>query len=153
MNTTASMRIAPAQSEDLPQLALLEQRVFETVVYPEFFFRQAHDLWPDFLLLAWNHGQLAGYILAAPAQQGPHSIGILSLAVAPEFRGAGVGAALLNALLLQLPQDCQRLWLTVAPENLQAVKLYTKFGFHQEKHLENYYGQGEHRLILAKQLG
>ncbi len=143
--------IQQAQTADLPALATLEQQVFEDVVYPAFFFRQALDLWPDFLLLAWQDQSLLGYILAAPGQQGPERIGILSLAVSPDAQGMGIGKQLLQTLLEAAPSECRQLWLTVAPDNQPALALYQKFGFFCEKTETDYYGEGEDRLLLVKQ--
>lgn len=147
-----SIAIRPARLEDLATLAALEQQVFETAVYPDFFFRQAHDLWPDFLLLAWQDQQLLGYLLAAPGQQGVASLGILSLAVSEQCRGLGVGQALLDYLLQHCPAATRQLWLTVAPDNPAALRLYEKSGFIQQKYAEDYYGKGEPRWVLVKQL-
>ena len=147
-----SIVIRPARLEDLAALAVLEQQVFETAVYPDFFFRQAHDLWPDFLLLAWQEQQLLGYLLAAPGQQGLASVGILSLAVSAQSRGLGVGQALLDYLLQHCPAATRQLWLTVAPDNPAALHLYEKSGFIQQKYAEDYYGKGEPRWVLVKQL-
>lgn len=146
------VQIRAAQVEDIARLARLEQQIFETVVYPEFFFRQAHDLWPDFLLLAWLDGELVGYLLAAPGQQGIESIGILSLGVSSQSRGYGVGKALMQHFLRQRPASTRRLWLTVAPDNQVAIRLYQQLGFSQEQYYPDYYGAGEHRLLLALQI-
>ena len=147
-----SVTIRAATLADLQRVAALEQQVFETAVYPDFFFRQAHDLWPDFLLLAWQGTELLGYLLAAPGQQGLTSLGILSLAVSGQSRGQGVGQALLTHLLQHCPESTRQLWLTVAPDNLAALRLYEKSGFTKQKYSEDYYGKGESRWVLVKQL-
>lgn len=151
ITSTVNLVIQKARLTDLQQLAALEQQVFDDVVYPAFFFRQALDLWPDFLLLAWQGDSLVGYILAAPGQHGPERIGILSLAVLPSAQGLGIGKKLLQALLELVPSDCRQLWLTVAPDNQAALALYQKFGFFCEKTEADYYGKGEDRLLLVKQ--
>jgi len=146
------INIRPATLADLPLVAALELQVFESAVYPDFFFRQAHDLWPDFLLTAWQDEQLMGYLLAAPGQQGLTELGILSLAVADHSRGKGVGQALLTFLLQQCKTSTRQLWLTVAPDNTAAIHLYEKSGFTKQKYAEDYYGAGEPRWVLVKQL-
>ena len=142
--------IRRASAADISALAALEQQVFATVVYPEFFFRQAHDLWPDFLLLAWQGDSLLGYLLAAPGQQGLTRISILSLAVSAQSRGQGIGRQLLQHFLACCPKETAQLWLTVAPDNLVAVQLYEKLGFVVQKYAENYYGPDEHRLLMVQ---
>jgi len=150
--TANTINIRPAALADLAAVAVLEQQVFETAVYPDFFFRQAHDLWPDFLLLAWQGTKLLGYLLVAPGQQGIASLGILSLAVSEQSRGLGVGQALLSHLLQHCPTQTRQLWLTVAPDNLPALHLYKKSGFVEQNYSEDYYGKGEPRWLLVKHL-
>lgn len=151
MNAESQLQIRPATVSDLAKLAALEAELFADVVYPAFFFRQAHDLWPDLLRLAIRNNELLGYILAAPSQRGPAEIGILSLAVAKAAQGQGIGKLLLADLLEILPKDGKKLWLTVAPDNKVALALYQKFGFQSAKTEADYYGKGEDRLLLVKQ--
>ena len=42
--------------------------------------------------------------------------------------------------------------LTVAPENEIAINLYKKYGYIQEKLLEDEYGKGIHRYVMRKKL-
>jgi predicted GNAT family N-acyltransferase len=49
-------------------------------------------------------------------------------AVLQKFRGFGVGQALVKAVLTDLPQDAAYIYLHA---QVQAVSLYTKFGFEQ----------------------
>lgn len=151
-HSLATLEIRPAKATEIPALAELELQVFQSVVYPEFFFRQARDLWPDYLLVALLDGHLVGYLLAAPGQQGLQQLGILSLAVSAQSRSHGVGKALMQHLLQQSPAVTRRWWLTVSPDNEVAVQLYQKLGFVSEQYYPDYYGPGEHRLVLARQL-
>lgn len=48
-------------------------------------------------------------------------------AVLKEYRGKKVGSALVNAALLDLPADASYVYLNA---QLDAMKLYAKFGFH-----------------------
>ena len=78
--------------------------------------------WRRFLLASSPDGKLA-----ACAQVKPHSDGTLelaSLAVRPEFRGKGLGRALIERLLAESPRP---LYLTCR-SGLEP--LYLKFGFH-----------------------
>ncbi len=50
-------------------------------------------------------------------------------AVLPEYRGAGVGSALVSAVLDDIPQDAEFVYLHA---QLTAVGLYKKFGFREE---------------------
>jgi ribosomal-protein-alanine N-acetyltransferase len=153
LKNMSSIEIRPAMLCDLAAVFALEQQVFETAVYPDFFFRQAYDSWPDFFILAWQGNHLLGYLLAAPGQEGLRRVGILSLAVLKSSRGLGVGKSLLQYLLDHACIATREFWLTVAPDNLPALQLYEKSGFIRQKYTEDYYGEGEARWVLVKQQG
>lgn len=142
------MLIVPATGADLAALAALEREVFAHEVYPSFFFRQAHDLWPGWLWIARHEaGPLAGYVLAAPARK-PGLAWLLSAATAPADRGRGVGSQLLTALLATLrAEDVRRVRLTVHPQN-PARRLYARHGFQALAEEPDYFGPGEPRLVL-----
>ncbi len=142
------MNLSPATPADLPALAALERTVFAHEVYPEFFFRQAHDLWPQGLLVARDDaGAVLGYVLGAPAAE-PGRAWLLSAATAPAARGRGVGARLLRRLLeIFASEDCREVWLTVHPDN-PARRLYERAGFGLVAQDENYFGPAEPRLVL-----
>jgi ribosomal protein S18 acetylase RimI-like enzyme len=44
----------------------------------------------------------------------------------------------------------KRLDLVVHPDNIGAIKLYNSLGFETESLKENYFGDGEPRLIMIK---
>lgn len=145
------MNIAPATPADLPAVAALEREVFAHEVYPSFFFRQAHDLWPEWLLVARGpDGAVCGYVLAARAAN-PAEAWILSAATSPAHRGRGVGSQLLAALLAKLhAADLRRVWLTVHPDN-PARRLYERHGFTIEAQVPDYFGPDEPRLRLQRE--
>ncbi|QSF47362.1 GNAT family N-acetyltransferase [Paenibacillus tianjinensis] len=54
----------------------------------------------------------------------------LGLALKPEYRGRGIGAALLKALIDEMKEKgIKGVSLSVDPGNLAAVRLYQRFGF------------------------
>ncbi|MGZ9583658.1 N-acetyltransferase family protein [Paenibacillus marinisediminis] len=56
----------------------------------------------------------------------------LGMALLPEYRGCGIGTALMQRLIQELKvQGVKELSLSVAPDNLAAVKLYQRFGFQE----------------------
>lgn len=146
------MKIAPATLDELVELAALEREVFRRDNYPTFFFRQAHDLWPTWLLVAKSDSdKLLGYVLGAPAHT-PGEAWILSAASLPTARGGGIGSDLLGALLQEFREDSiQTVWLTVHPQN-RAVHLYERNGFERVSEHANYFGPKEPRLRLRLNL-
>lgn len=77
------------------------------------------------------------------------SVYIGNLAVAPAFRRQGIGRAAM-AFLLEQNKGAPRVDLVTHPENVSALALYAAFGFAVESRQENYFGDGEPRLVLAK---
>ena len=74
---------------------------------------------------------------------------ISGLAVDPQYQQQGIARTALLSILDEL-KDYKRIDLAVHPENERALKLYLSLGFKEESRKENYYGDGEPRLILAK---
>ncbi len=73
---------------------------------------------------------------------------ISGLVIEPASQHKGFGKEALSQLLLQL-KDIQRVDLVTHPDNHAALKLYQSLGFVIESRKENYYGEGQPRLILA----
>jgi ribosomal-protein-alanine N-acetyltransferase len=143
------MIVRGAGVADLAALAALEHIVFETEVYPSFFFRQALDLWPAHLVVAADDDMLAGYALGAPAAV-PGEGWLLSLAVHPDQRGRGIAIALAEALVQTfVDAGVSRVVLTVMPGNPAAVRLYERLGFRVEAEEEHYFGPGELRWRMV----
>jgi ribosomal protein S18 acetylase RimI-like enzyme len=62
-----------------------------------------------------------------------NSVLIEELVVDESSRGAGIGSALMSALLERLPDlDCRELCLAVMPDNERAIRFYKKHGFVEE---------------------
>lgn len=60
--------------------------------------------------------------------------GVFGLSVLPEWRGKGIGAALLGALIAwaEHTPGIEKICLTVRADNLPAIALYKKLGFVEE---------------------
>lgn len=146
------MQFTMANRHDIRAIHALEQAVFGSVVYPDFFFRQAHDLWPALLWCARDaDGRIGAYALGAPASEAGTGW-ILSLAVAADYRGQGLGRTLTLKLLQQLQaQGCQCVRLTVDPDNTAAVALYRQLGFETCGQEDDYFGQNEARIVMQYQ--
>ncbi|QEL56695.1 GNAT family N-acetyltransferase [Chromobacterium paludis] len=146
------MQLRQARRADLAAVFAIEQAVFGSHVYPDFFFRQALDLWPDWFWLALDPaGQPVGYALGAPSQQ-PDELWLLSLALLPACRGQGAGKALLQAALAAMQPRADDIRLTVDPAN-PAAALYRQLGFVEIGREDDYFGPGEARLLMRWQQG
>jgi [ribosomal protein S18]-alanine N-acetyltransferase len=146
-----SVTVRAAAPADLPAIDAVERAVFGPVVYPAFFFRQAMDLWPGLLLVAERGpGDLAGYVLAAPARE-PGVGWIVSVAVRAELRSRGIGGRLTAAAVEALTAaGCAKLRLTVHPDNRAAIGTYERLGFVPGEVDPGHFGPGEPRLFMTR---
>jgi len=138
--------ILPARLDDLPAIMGLEQAGFP-----------AAERWSE---RSWR-GELLGErrtILVARAQ---HPVGVISIAtvgeladlhrlvVEPRSRRQGIGADLVRAGLEIVRQlGVRAVILDVAYHNEAAIALYQQLGFEQLSARQDYYGPGQHALIL-----
>ena len=79
----------------------------------------------------------------------PPDAELLSIGVEPSMQGAGVGAALLHALVKRIvEQSVTTIYLEVAEKNQAALQLYNKFGFVCFGRRDAYYKSGANALVL-----
>ncbi|RUO18361.1 GNAT family N-acetyltransferase [Aliidiomarina haloalkalitolerans] len=148
------MFISPAQTSDIPKLAQLEYHDYQEEGYPNTFFWQALAQWPSLFLVCKeasnSDAPVFGYALAAPAEQ-PQQVWIMSLLVAQAGRGKGIGRKLMDELLAALSRHgYHEALLTVAPNNLAAVKLYQSLGFEVTALKKDYLGPAQDRYLMRK---
>ncbi len=87
-------------------------------------------------VFAADHDSADGRALVAVARLTPgrppkeaHKATVNGFFVRPEFRGSGVGAALMAALIEAAREHYEHLVLEVVAENAAAIRLYGRFGF------------------------
>lgn len=73
---------------------------------------------------------------------------ISGLAIRPEFQGRGIAREALLRVLEEL-YDARRIDLVTHPDNVKALSLYQSLGFLVEQKIDNYFGDGEPRIVLA----
>ena len=96
---------------------------------------------------AFHHSH--GFVLARVAGEEAE---ILTLAVAPEKRGQGLGGALLRAAIIKAQElGAQTLFLEVGADNPSALALYARLGFTKVGMRKGYYASasgGADALVL-----
>lgn len=75
---------------------------------------------------------------------------ISGLVVSPRFQGQGFGYAALEQLMSGELRDIPRVDLVTHPRNSRAIRLYLSLGFVIESWKDNYYGDGEPRIVMAR---
>jgi ribosomal protein S18 acetylase RimI-like enzyme len=135
---------------ELVALAQLDREVFGDHSYSYISIRQFYDLAGPLLVAAFMDSALVGYGLALPS----HISGegwFMALGVRADCRGAGIGAAISDAVIRQASQSSiELLRLTVEPSNESAISLYQKAGFETEAVVVDYFGHGEDRNIMRR---
>ncbi len=144
--------VRPYRDSDFPAVWALE-RVCDTEGYTSAVtVRQAAEIWPATFLVADGGADAAGFTIGAVSSD-PLVGWVLRLKVCADCRRQGCATALLLAVLERLRDAGVRtVRLTVAPENRPARALYAGLGFLEEAALPGYFGPGEDRLLLRRQV-
>jgi len=98
-------------------------------------------------LVAEDAGEVVGYAGGWLLDDEAH---VMNIAVAEEYRGRGLGRALLAALRARLAAaGARRITLEVRPDNTEAIALYESFEMHSVGVRANYYAEtGEDAMIM-----
>lgn len=95
-----------------------------------------------------GEGSVVAAAVAFPCVDGSYCLH--KVMVAESLRGQGVGSKLFAALFAELDCRAADCFLTVAPLNTGAVKLYRNWGFLEETFVPGYYRSTEDRLVLTR---
>lgn len=143
------MEIVLMEQIHTEQIAVLEKRCFSdpwSINSINYELTNPLSLW----LVAVEGNTVAGYV---GSQSVLGESDMMNLAVAPEYRRAGLGEKLVNALIDHLSKAGNTsLTLEVRVSNVPAIGLYTKMGFVQVGRRPNYYrNPKEDAYILRKE--
>lgn len=99
--------------------------------------------------LACVGGEIAGGCQLMRMVDEPGFFYVVGFYVKPIWQGKGLGRAMLKAL----EDEVRRfggvgMVLTVAPDNVRALRLYHGAGFREESFVAGFYGEGEDRHVL-----
>jgi putative acetyltransferase len=132
---TSAVEVRPAREEDRMPLALIfaavaEERDGIATEPPVDVHARAASWTLEGTLVAEADGDVVGSIHIDPSRHGFAEVG---MAVARDWRGRGVGSALLAAAIdWASERGLHKLCLSVFPHNEAAKALYRKFGFVEE---------------------
>jgi len=101
----------------------------------------------DVVYLIEEDGVMVGDI-SYEIKDGDHTY-ISGLVITPEFQRRGLARQAMLLLIDEL-KDFRRLSLVVHPDN-HAVKLYESLGFVATERKENFYGDGQPRIIMVRE--
>ena len=138
---------------DLVEVWKIDQEAYGNDCYPQFFFRQAYDIFGELFLIAETEdGEIVGYILGAI--QNDDSIGwILAVTVKSAYWRRGIALKLTTSMLkLLFNKNVAKVLLTVDPDNNGAINLYRKLYFYEIDKIEDYFGPGKTKILMQKEL-
>ncbi|WP_299822232.1 GNAT family N-acetyltransferase [uncultured Pontibacter sp.] len=142
------LHIRTATVQDLRQVKHIDEALFKEDAYPMFVLRQFLDVSGHLFKVAVLNEAVAGYVLGS-YNVADTTAWFLSLGVLPEYRGKGIGEALMHTLMNDVKgRGANAVYLTVHPENASAIKLYGKLGFRTEFTDPDYYLDGSPRLVM-----
>jgi ribosomal protein S18 acetylase RimI-like enzyme len=105
----------------------------------------------DGTLVTDASGEIVGSI---HVEASPHGFGDIDMAVAREWRGRGVGSALLRAAIeCARARGLHKLQLSVFPHNAAGIALYRKYGFVEEGRRIKQYRRASGDLWDAIEMG
>lgn len=143
------MRIRPATPADLDALVAADSSCFGTRAWSETLVTQELAADSRFVVVAESDAIL-GY---ASLMEVADVADVQRIAVLPDARRRGVGARLLDMLLMRARlSGCARVLLEVRADSEAAIGLYRSFGFEEIDRRHGYYGAGVDALVLATAL-
>lgn len=129
--------------------------------YPEYFFRQIQERYPEAFYVAETEGKVVGYIMCR-MEGGISNFGlkwvrrghIVSVAVLQEYRRQRIASELITHSMkaLETVYGAKEIILEVRITNHAAIKLYDKLSFKRIRTLKTYYRNGENAQLMAIKL-
>lgn len=142
----AQITLVPAGWRDVGELKTLEKISFGRHAWP-LIDLLAVLMAPGIIRIkACCDNRMAGFIAGEKRSDG--SGWITTIAVMPAYRKQGIATQLIDTCEKQLNTKLYKLCVMV--ENQAAIKLYQKLGYRKTDLWEDYYGKGEHALLMVK---
>ncbi len=133
------------KSEDADRVAAIEAASFPVPWSRQSFWEEASNE-QAYYLLAISDGEIIGY---AGAWLVLDEAQVTNIAVAPAWRGRGVGRLLLTELIARVKvQGAVRMTLEVRPSNTAALALYDALGFQDCGRRPGYYQDNDEDAVI-----
>ncbi|MFA5876757.1 MAG: N-acetyltransferase [Candidatus Paceibacterota bacterium] len=93
-----------------------------------------------------SKGRIAGFISCEDTNK--KEMYLSNFAIDPQFQGQGIAREAVEGILSNV-EIGSVVWLVTHPENIKALNLYKSFGFKVGELKENYFGDGEPRIVMT----
>lgn len=142
------VQLKAATITDIPILLGLEKSVSGTNIYSPMLDEGEwqEELGKSQVFLIENESGVIGSV--SYEQREDNHVYISGLVIDPRFQGKGIGRQVLVNVLERL-KNAKEIDLVTHPDNQAALQLYLSLGFVIESRKENYYDDGEPRLVLT----
>lgn len=142
------IKLVRAGTEDVDAYIELEKSIGETRTYsamtdPE----EARELLSKDTVYFIKEGDEVVGNVSYQMKSSDHAY-IDGLLVRPPYQGRGLGRAAMVKVLEEL-KDVKLIDLVTHPDNERAIKLYESLGFTRGVRIENYFGDGEPRIVMT----
>ncbi|GAA3717986.1 ribosomal protein S18-alanine N-acetyltransferase [Nonomuraea antimicrobica] len=145
--------LRPMTEADLPEVMAIEQATFPLDAWSEGMMRGELAEMPRtrHYVVALVDGEIVAYAgLAAAADQAD----VQTIAVLERHQGAGIGSAMLTALLAEAGRrGAREIFLEVRADNPRAQAVYRHFGFEEIGTRRRYYDDGTDAIMMRRGLG
>ncbi len=144
------MKLIKATSKDIQTLLAIENTTKGLRTYSGYFQEKEIEEWlcHDIVYLIENNNIIAGSI-SYEIKSKNHAY-ISGLVIKPNFQKQGLAKKATMKLLEELA-SYEKIDLVTHPDNFGAIKVYTSLGFIEVDRKENFFGDGEPRIIMVKQ--
>ena len=145
------MSIRDLVDADLPWMAQVERDIFASAAWSEALIREDWRYGTCRYRAVEIDGERAGYAVYGYDGDAFH---LMNLAIIPDFRGRGLGKALVEEFLEEaVRHKAPDAWLEVAVTNEEALGLYKALGFETVRTRRKYYQPGGiDALVMRKEL-
>lgn len=145
-----SVRLTRAKADDVDQILRIEKSVSGLITYSALANRKEalSFMKKHTVFLIKKGGETVGNV--SYSLKGLRLAQISGFVIIPRFQRKGIGRQAL-ALLLKKLKKAGKIDLVTHPRNTPALRLYLSFGFVIESWKNNYFGDGEPRLVLSRE--
>lgn len=140
--------LARATAKDIDTFLELERSVDGTPIYSAMIDRNEAlaEIEKSIVYLIYENGRAVGSTMYE--MKAPDHTYISGLVVHPDAQGRDIGRAAMIKILEEL-KNVPIIDLVTHPDNMRAIKLYESLGFSLGERIENYYGDGEPRVVMT----
>ena len=133
--------------EDIKQVVLLEEEFLGETLGEEMLTSELNNPAASFITAKQDKvvlGYIGGYFIEEEGE-------ILNFVVNEKYQRQGIGTALLTTLL-SININTKKIILEVRENNQKGINFYTKFGFQKISIRKHYYKNGDHAVVMMKEI-